>query len=99
MHELLSGLVGALFVLGSLYISFLIGRVRTCQVVNTNLLKERDGLHEANKLMQEANKQLLAREQAILTKPFCIHITPEMARDLAAQIGPYLAPASNLKVN
>ena len=97
--ELISMAVGAVFVLGSFYTTFLMGRVRQCQVVNTHLLKEKEALQAQNAQLQDENKHLKAREQLILTKPFVIHMTPEMTKDLAAQLGPYLVPGGSKLVN
>lgn len=95
MHELLSGLVGALFVLGSFYITFLLGRVRQCQIVNTRLLEEKTALQEAFKQVQAGNIEM----RTILSRPYSIHMGAEQLQTLAAMLGPYLVPNGSKQVN
>ena len=99
MNEIIAFAAGAAFFLMISLMSFLLGRVRQCQVVNTHLLKEKEALQTQNGQLQEENKHLKSRERLILTKPFVINMTPEMSQDLAANLGPYLQQAVNKHLN
>lgn len=94
LHDILAAAVGALFVFGSFYITYLLGMLQSCRRVNTNLLNERTGMETRVKQVTDLNQQLLQREQAILSKAFHIHFTPDQLMNLAQMLGPYLAPAA-----
>jgi hypothetical protein len=92
MLELLIGaVVGVVFVLGAGRLIYLQGMLQSARKVNDHLVKERDDLVAAIRQTNENNKTLLAREQAILNKPFHIQLDEPQLQNLAALLGPYLA--------